>query len=611
VPNGYWDRILHVDLSSGRTWVESLGEAFWRRQLGGRTLIAHYLLLEVPVGADPLGPDNVLVFAAGILTGLPFPGAGRHSVGAKSPLTGAFGEAEAGGFWGAELRHAGWDGIVVRGRADRPVYLWIKDDQVEVRDAAHLWGSETGDVEDALRAELGDRLVRVAQCGVAAERGVRYALVVNDLNEVAGRTGMGAVMASKHLKAIAVRGTQKVPVADVSPVQSTAKWVIQTMDQEHYNFHHSGTGALMLGKQLEGHLIVRNFQDGQWTPEQVQAIDAKAIATRFREKMDGCYACSVRCKKRVKHEAMGVQPRYGGPEYETLGAVGTNLTVDQLPLLLRANQRLNQLGIDSVSFGGTVAWAMECYERGLLTDADTGGVPLRWGDGETVLRLIELVARRQGPLGDLLADGALAAARRLGRDSEQYVVHIKGLEVAMHDPRAMPAMLENYPITPTGGDHTGAGRHRTALRNTVGLCQFLRYDEPHVVDLVRGATGWDVDEEELRAVVSRGLTMARLFNLREGITTADDRLPRRLHEPLRKGPLADKRVPEEDVRGLVQAYYRDQGWDPETGAPTDGTLRALAIFEYARCAPGAVAPGGPERLPPAVTGGEPEEGHDE
>jgi aldehyde:ferredoxin oxidoreductase len=309
---------------------------------------------------------------------------------------------------------------------------------------------------------------------------------------------------------------------------------------------------------------------------------------------------------------MEVESRYGGPEYETLGATGTNLQVDNLRMLLRINQRLNRVGIDSVSFGGTVAWAMECYERGLLTDADTGGIPLHWGDGATVLKLIDLVARREGPLGDLLADGALAAARRLGRDSEQYVVHVKGLEVAMHDPRAMRPMLENYPITPTGGDHTGAGRHRTSLRNTVGVCQFLAYEEPRITELVRGATGWDVTDEELRAVVSRGLSLARLFNLREGITAADDRLPKRLHEPLLKGPLSDKRLAEEEVRSIVTDYYADQGWDSSTGAPLLGTLEALEIAEYAEHAPGVVPAGaGPRRVPPAVRGVEVEERHEE
>jgi len=611
--NGYWDRVLHVDLDRSETRVESFGDAFWRRHLGGRSLIAHYLLREVPKDADPLGPDNVLVFACGILTGLPFPGAGRHSVGAKSPLTGAFGESEAGGFWGAELRHAGWDAIVFHGRAASPVYLWIADDHVEFRDAAHLWGKETVEVEDTIRQTHGDRLVRIAQTGIAGENGVRFALVVNDLNEVAGRTGLGAVMASKNLKAIAVRGKRKMPVADETPIRQTSRWVIDTMEDNHYNFHHFGTGAAMLGKHLEGHLIVRNFQDGQWTPEQVTGIDAKTFAeSPYRQKMDGCYACSVRCKKRAKDEAMNVEPRYGGPEYETLGATGTNLQVDDLPVLLRINQRLNRVGIDSVSFGGTVAWAMECYERGLLTDADTGGIGLHWGDGETVLKLVDLVARRESPLGDLLADGALAAARRVGRGTEQYVVHVKGLEVAMHDPRAMQPMLENYPITPTGGDHTGAGRHRTSLRNTVGVCQFLAYEEPRITELVRGATGWDVTDEELRAVVSRGLSLARLFNLREGISTVDDRLPKRLHEPLLKGPLSDKRLAEDEVRSIVTDYYADQGWDTATGAPLLGTLEALEIAEYAEHAPGVVPAGAsPRRVPPAVRGAEAEERHEE
>src|SRR5438132_11353664 len=296
---GYWNKILHVNLSDRTTRIEEPGDPFFRRYAGGRGLIAHYLLKHVPKGADPLGPDNILVIAPGILTGAPVPGAGRHSVGAKSPLTGGFGESESGGYWGAELKRAGWDAIVFHGVSPTPVYLWINDGAVEIRDASHLWGKITGEVEDAILAELGDLRIRVAQIGPAGENLVRFASIANDLNEVAGRTGMGAVMASKNLKAIAVRGTRKVPVADAAPMQQTAKWVIQTMDDNHYNFHHYGTGAAMVGKQLEGHLIVRNFRDGQWTREQVEAIDAKAVAEVYREKMDGCYACADRCTKRV------------------------------------------------------------------------------------------------------------------------------------------------------------------------------------------------------------------------------------------------------------------------------------------------------------------------
>jgi aldehyde:ferredoxin oxidoreductase len=603
MPNGYWDRILHVDLSAGTTRVESFGEAFWRRHLGGRSLIAHYLLTEVPTGADPLSPENVLIFAAGVLTGTPFPGAGRHSVGAKSPMTGLFGESEAGGFWGAELRHAGWDAIVFHGRAEKPVYLWLKDDQVEIRDAAHLWGKETGDVEAALREEHGDRLVRVAQTGVAGENLVRFALVVNDLNEVAGRGGMGAVMGSKNLKAIAVRGSQKVPVADPKPLQATAKWVSATMDDVHFNFHHYGTGAGIIGKHLEGHMIVRNFQDGQWDPEKIQAIDAKTIAETDGYKMDGCYACSVRCKKRVKNEAMGLLPKFGGPEYETIGSIGTNLTIGDLPMVMLMNQRLNQVGIDTVTFGGTLAWAMECFDRGLLTVEETGGIELRWGDGATALKLLDLIAKREGPLGQLLADGALTAARRLGKDSEQYVVHVKGLEVAMHDPRGMQRMLENYPVNPTGGDHTGGAHQKTSIRNTIGLCIFLGYDDDQTLELVRAATGWDLDDQELRTVVSRGLSLARLFNLREGMTSAADALPQRLHEPMLKGPLSDKRLSHEEVKGIVQDYYVSQGWHPESGAPFNGTLEALGIADYSAYARDVAVVGqGASTLPPLVLG---------
>ena len=609
MPNGYWDRILRVDLTSGKIWEENPGEAWFRRNIGGRSMIAHYLLSEVPPGIDAFDPENRLIFAAGVLTGTPFPGAGRHSVGAKSPLNGGFGESEAGGFWGAELKHAGWDGIVVRGRADKPVYLWITEDAVELHDAGHLWGKTTGDVQDALREAHDDRLVRVAQTGVAGENLVRYALVCNDLNEMAGRTGMGAVMGSKNLKAIAVRGNKKVPMADPKPVQETAMWVAKTMDENHYNFHHYGTGALMKGKHLEGHLIVRNFQDGQWEP--VGQIDAVTFKEQYGQRMDGCYACSVRCKKRAKveNERFHVETRFGGPEYETLGATGTNLMIDDLALLCELNQRLNYLGLDSVSTGGTIAWAMECYERGILTDQDTGGLKLTWGNGEAVLELVNQIAERRG-LGDLLAEGSYRAARRLGRGSEQYVVHIKGMEVAMHDPRGMKNMLENYPVNPTGGDHTGAGHHRTSLRNTVGVCQFLQYEEPRVVDLVNGVTGWGVTEAELAEAARRGLTMARIFNLREGKPRADDRLPDRLHEPIKYGPLSpgwqEKLDPENPapvasapgkvltrqmVDEVVTGYYRDQGWDERTGVPTAATLQAFGLDDPAYAASVAAVTG--------------------
>jgi aldehyde:ferredoxin oxidoreductase len=361
-------------------------------------------------------------------------------------------------------------------------------------------------------------------------------------------------------------------------------------------------------------MIVRNFQDGQWDPAKIEAIDAKTIVDTSLAKMDGCYACSVRCKKRVKNEAMEVLPKFGGPEYETIGAIGTNLTIGDMPMLLLLNQRLNQVGIDTVSFGSSVAWAMECFERGLLTLEDTGGIELNWGDGATVLKLIDMIAHRTAPLGELLADGALTAARRLGKDTEQYVVHVKGLEVAMHDPRGMKRMLDNYPVNPTGGDHTGGAHQKTSIRNTIGLCIFLGYDDEQTLELVRAATGWPLDEQEMRTVVSRGLSMARLFNLREGMTTGDDRLPQRLHEPMLKGPLSDKRLTEGEVRTVVTEYYVQQGWHPESGTPFAGTLAALDIADYAAFGGDAASlEGGATSLPPVVLAGvgPPQEQHQE
>ena len=286
---GYWNKILHVNLADRTTRIEEPGDAFFRRYAGGRGLIAHYLLKYVPKGADPLGPDNILVIAPGVITGAPVPGAGRHSVGAKSPLTGGFGESESGGYWGAELKRAGWDAIVFHGVSPSPVYLWINEGQVEFRDASHLWGKITGEVEDLILAELGDKLIRIAQIGPAGENLVRYACIANELNEVAGRTGMGAVMGSKRLKAIAVRGKTPVKIADQRGLLAMAKWVSGTMDEKHRAFHEFGTGAAMQGKSLEGGMPVLNYRLG--AADTIAKVDAIAVRDQVRVKMGACYAC--------------------------------------------------------------------------------------------------------------------------------------------------------------------------------------------------------------------------------------------------------------------------------------------------------------------------------
>ena len=593
---GYWNKILHVNLTARTTWIEEPGDPFVRRYGGGRGFIAHYLLKYVPKGAEPLGPDNVLVFAPGVLTGAPVPGAGRHSVGAKSPLTGGFGESESGGFWGAELKRAGWDAVVVHGVSATPVYLWINEGAVQFRDASHLWGKITGEVQDAILAELGDPRARVAQIGPAGENLVRFAVIANELNEVAGRTGMGAVMGSKRLKAIAVRGKTPVRLADAKGLNAVAKWVSSTMDQNHRAFHEFGTGAAMQGKSLEGGMPTLNYRLGAF--EHVAKVDAIAVRDQMRVKMEACYACSVRCKKVVhieqKQEAarqasetlyqgkgkvgvdpLGryrVDPRYGGPEYESLAAMGVNLGLDDLVAICKSNEMCNYLGMDTVSLGATLAWAMECFERGVLTLDDTGGVPLRFRDPDAVVKLVEMVAHRQG-IGDLLAEGSQRAARRIGRGSEAYLTTVKGMEMAMHDPRHMPVMRASYLLAPTGGDHMRQMDYRNGLRNQVALCHFLAYDDAQSLDIIKAVTGWDITPEEMTTTARRGLTLARLFNLREGFTRADDRLPARFSEDLPK----HKGLTAEQQSAIVTEYYVKQGWDSERGVPTAETIRALEI----------------------------------
>ena len=587
---GYWNKVLHVDLTAGTTTIEEPGDEFFRLYGGGRAMAAHYLLKYVPAGADALGPENVFVLAPGVVTGTPVPGAGRHSVGAMSPLSGGIAESESGGFFGAELKRAGWDGIVVHGASEKPVYLYINNDQVELRDASHLWGKITGDVEDMLKEETGEQRLRVAQCGPAGENLVRFACVMNDGKEAAGRGGTGAVMGSKKLKAVAVRGTIAVPVADKSALSDTAKWVSSTLETNHLAFHEYGTGAAMQGKNLEGGTPSRNFKLGQF--EAIPLIDAVAVAENYRIQMDACYACSVRCKKVVQIEQSAanegvtrkgvpirsdpkgrysVDPRYGGPEYESLASLGGNLNVDDLVAICKANEMCNYLGMDSISAGATIAWAMEAYEKGLITIEDTEGQHLRFSHGDDVIAWLSKIAFREG-YGDVLAEGSQRVAERIGMGADEFLTTCKGVEMGMHDPRHMENMRHTYLLSPTGGDHCSPTSDRAGVRNAVGLCNFLQYDGTQTVDIINAVTGWGLDDNDLVAMSHRGQTLARLFNVRHGFTRADDVLPRRFEDDLPK----HKGLSPEFQDNLVREYYAEQGWDPE-GNPTADGMRTLGI----------------------------------
>jgi len=611
---GYNGQILRVNLSQGTTSADTLDELFCRKHLGGAGFISYFLLKELQQGIDPLGPENKLIFALGPVTGVPLPGSGRHCVGAKSPLTGSYAKSEVGGFWGAELKHAGYDAIIVEGKAEKPVYLWIHDGEASIRDASHLWGKNTKETQETIRAELGDSLIRVAGIGPAGENLVRFACIMNDLKDAAGRGGMGAVMGSKNLKAIAVRGHKGPEVAEPERIKELRQWVLDN-SKLWASLHDLGTGAMMEAHIATGNLPIHNFLDGEF-PAAVD-ISAQAIRDTIRIKMEACYACPVRCKKVVKFdEPYSVDPAYGGPEYETLAALGSNCDISDLKAVTKGNELCNAYSLDTISMGAVVAFAMECFENGLLTTKDTNGIELKFGNAEVMLKIIELVARREG-VGDLLAEGTARAASKIGGGAEKLAMHSKGLELGMHEPRVKAALGLGYAVNPHGADHCanlhdtmlaqmGPGldsvrplgvleplsaddlgpRKVAAFRNihlqsivgdSLALCSFVPYDVQQVADILSAVTGWNTGPVEMLRIAERTMTMARSFNIREGFTAADDKLPNRFFQPKRNGVLSTKFYDPEQLEKAKSYYYTLMGWDAKTGIPTPEKLQELGI----------------------------------
>ncbi len=617
MPHGYNGRILHLDLSTGEKRVEEPGELFYRRYFGGRNLIAYYLLKNLQPRIDPLDPENLLIFAAGLITGAPIAGSGRNSVGGKSPLTEGYGEAEAGGFWGAELRKTSYDALVIRGRAQRPVYIWIDDQQVEVRDASHLWGQLTAPVQEAIQEELEDPLIRVAQIGPAGENLVRFACVVNDLHHFAGRTGMGAVMGSKNLKAIAVRGRRKPSIADPEGLRSLARWLAKNYMDRAGGLHKDGTAGDVEYLNKKGGLPTRNFQAGSF--EAAEAIAGSTMTDTILVGRKGCFSCAIRCKRRVAaEEPYKVDPTYGGPEYESVAALGSNCGIGDLVAIAKGNELCNAYGLDTISTGSAIAFAMECFERGLITPQETEGLELTFGNAPAMIEMVERIARREG-LGDILAQGVKRAAERIGSGAEEYALHVKGQEIPMHEPRWKQGLGLGYMLSDTGADHnhnfhdnlytkeTRTFRRARALGileplpvndlspakvrlyhyvstwrlllNSLGLCLFLPYEYHQVRDLVNAVTGWNTSLWELLKVGERSHVLARAFNALEGQTVEDDHLPRRFFSPLGADTPALEGVAIEEgrLRKALITYYGMAGWDPATGTPTRERLEELDI----------------------------------
>jgi len=623
MPLGYTGKILRIDLSDGNIKEENIDQVFMRKYFGGKGFIGYYLLKEVHPDVDPLSPDNKLIFATGVMTGLPVSGMCRYAVGAKSPLTGGYGQAEAGGWWGPELKMAGYDGLIIEGKAEKPVYIYIKDGDVQIKDASHLWGRTTDQAQKLIREENGDDRIRIAQIGPAGENLVSYACIVNELKHANGRTGMGAVMGSKNLKAIAVRGTQKLQFKDKEKILDIARWFSGYFKKNPltYGLYNWGTSGGLMNFNKSGILPTRNFREGSF--EGAEKIWGKTMAETILKKREGCYACAIRCKRvvEVDREDLKVDPELGGPEYETIASFGSLCGIDDLGLISKANELCNKYTLDTISTGMVIAFAMECYENGIITEQDTGGLKLSFGNKDVVLKLIEMIAKRQG-IGDILALGSKRAAEKIGKGAEQYVLTVKNQELPMHEPRGKYGVGLAYALSDTGADHMQAA-HDTlfteegevldsikplgilepmdpfditekkvrdfmylqflwSFYNMAGICDFApvpRGSMPleKVVDLMRAATGWNVSLWEMLKAGERGLTMSRLYNIRCGLGAGEDRLPSRLHQALEGGTLKGQKIPEEEFMQAIKTYYAMMGWDKETGIPTKEKLAELGI----------------------------------
>lgn len=603
--NGYMGKILRVDLDRGALRDESLNEEYACAFIGGSGLAARIIYDMVDGETDPLGPENPLVFMTAPLVGTAMPSAGRCSVCALSPLTRIWGEANTGGFLGPELRFAGYDGIIITGHASKPVWLSIVEGRAELHDAVELWGRDSYATQEGVRLAMGEQRARVACIGEAGENQVKMAAVMNDHGRAAGRTGMGAVMGSKNLKAIGVRGNAKVTLADPEKFKAVVNDIRAYLEDDlsAQSFRLAGTAGVIDVLLMYGDMPIRYFQQGEW--DNASKLSGVLMTEQFLNKGRACYRCSIACGRETRAPSYGLD-KVDGPEYETVAALGSMTMVDDLEAVIYAGHLCNLHGLDTISTGCTIALACEMFERGIISSANTGGLELRYGDVETMHRLIEMIARREG-FGDTMAEGSASLAEKF--DVPELAATVNRLEVPMHDPRAFSGMAVTYALAPRGACHmlgdmydvdmgqgppielgiepgdrfdTSVEKGRIAARNqawrnlynAINLCQLVYPGVEHVRSAINAATGWNLGLEDLMTLGKRIATLKRMLNLRRGLTRANDHLPDLLLKPLRDGG-TDGNVP--DVEALLSGAYAEYGWDPETGKPTRETLEDLGL----------------------------------
>jgi len=617
---GYAGKILRINLTKREAKTVDLDRSLASQFLGGRGFNSKLLYDEVGPETDPLGPENKLMFATGPLVGTMFPTASRFNISAKSPQTGILGDTNAGGHLASEMKFAGYDQIVLEGRSGSPVYVYVNDGEVEFRDAAHLRGKDVYETDDIIKDDLGDRRVQTAIAGPAAENGVKFAGVFANLMRAASRTGMGTVMASKGVKALAVRGTGSIEVAHPRKFEKLVDEITEEIrnHEQYEGRRRMGTTRILLMANTMGFLPTRHYTSG--TFEHAEEVSGERLAEEFNVKSRGCFACTIPCSRFYVVREGRFAGLYGeGPEYESQGSLTSRTGNRELELALKANDMCNRLGMDILTVSECISWAMELYEKGMLTREETDGLDLSWGNGDAMLTLIEKISRREG-FGDILADGSKAAAEKLGKGLD-LTMQVKGLDLIMADPRGLKGFGLGYAVASRGGDHLRSepflelnddpaigeemfGVPEATLRladkgkgklisffedwnavidalepckNIMQNMEILTFDLAS--EVIEATTGMRMTPAEVRLVGTRIVNIERAFNVREGMRRRDDSLPRRFREePLKEGASSGTVF---DQEPMLDEYYTERGWDLKTGVPRRETLEGLGLHKAA------------------------------
>ncbi|MCL2321928.1 MAG: aldehyde ferredoxin oxidoreductase family protein [Oscillospiraceae bacterium] len=605
----YTGKILYVDLSTGRHKIGTFDEDFAKNYIGGTGFGVKTLIDNSKPGLDPFDPENPLIYVTGATTGTLVPcTASKFGVFAKSPATNLLGEAYSTGQFGADLRMAGYDIVVITGRSTKPVYLFIDDDSIQLKNASKLWGKSTWDTEQGIRDELGDQNVRVSAIGPAGENRVRLACLINDHFRAAGRTGLGAVMGSKNLKAVAVRGTNDVAVAEPVELENFCMDLYtRAKGPATAKYRGLGTTANMLTMNAQGCLPTRNYQAA--TFEGIEKISGERVNELNVQNIQACSACPCRCEHIAEVKEGKYKGAIGRVEYEPMMAFGSYCCVDDLNSMIKALEYCDEYGVDAIGTGIVIGFAMECYEKGLITKEDTGGLELNFGNGDAIVEMVRKIALRED-IGDLMAEGVKRASEKIGKGSEHFAMHIKGLEMTGYDVRGLKTCALGYAVSRRGADHQRHGSYgwdlsgkadRYTADSTRGklvmgdedlyavvdsmiICKFTRtiwkvYDD--IAKVYSQVTGIPMTAEDMRKDGERINNLARIYNIREGMTRKDDNLPPRvMKDPIPEGVSKGNVVTQEDLDIMLDSYYEARGWD-KMGVPTESKLEELGLGSYA------------------------------